>query len=87
MARSNCPICDRKVKFLARKSGAPDNLQRMMEATELANQLGADDVAAKGVALSGTWHSFLHGEYHGTLPFDEANTFFARVDALMDAQP
>ena len=85
MAKSDCPMCDRKVKFLARKSGAPGNLQRLMEATALADQLGAPEVAADGVVLSDAWHSYLHGEYNGTLPFGEANKFYARVDALMDS--
>lgn len=86
MASSKCPLCDRKVKLLARTSGAPGNLQRILEAATAAHHLGAGDVAARGMELAGLWHSHLHGEFSGTLPFAEVNAFYARVDALLAAQ-
>lgn len=86
MAKSLFPVCDRKVKLLARKSDAPDNLQTLMAKATVAAILGSDDLKALGIALSRTWHSYLHGEYHGTLPFDEVKAFYAHVDALMESR-
>ena len=86
MASSTCPMCDRKVKLLARKSGAPGNLERILRATNVALRYDADYEARRGYELSTMWHSYLHGEFRGTLPFAELNAFYARVDALSGSQ-
>lgn len=75
-------MCDRKVGFMAHKSRAPDNLRRIMDATILADRHESKELAAEGVELASAWHAYLHGEYLGTLPFDQARAFLDRVDGL-----
>lgn len=73
-------MCDRRVKLLAR-SGV-SNLRRLMDATIVADQLGSEELAEQGVDLSFVWHSYLHGEYRASLPFETARAFLANVDLL-----